>query len=223
MLASIGIIFLECRSMDPRQEFLIQMYKQLMADINRHIMVVWQSVGVLVSSFAVFALVENKILSLDIAASLIVLLCGWLYAHLLDAGYWYNRNLAMIANIERQFLNVNDLRNIHYYFGSHRPNNKMITHLTIQAALGIGLSILVLLLHFLNRVAPGLTAPIAHLELQRTLPYVFVVIVTIYVSLVKKQRDASYQEFLKNSPGIAIDTQGIEFGKGHGHRAGEGS
>jgi hypothetical protein len=150
--------------MDPRQEFLVEMYKQLMADINRHIMVVWQSVGVLLGAFAVFASVEKKVLSPDIATSLIVLLCGWLYAHLLDASYWYNRNLAMIANIERQFLNASDLRNIHYYFGSHRSNNKMIIHLWIQTALGIGLYVLVLLFHFLNRVASGLKEPIANLE-----------------------------------------------------------
>src|SRR3546814_2866580 len=43
-------------------------------------------------------------ISLDVAASLIILLCAWLYAHMLDAAYWYNRNLVIIANIERQFL-----------------------------------------------------------------------------------------------------------------------
>jgi hypothetical protein len=161
---SIHINFPERNPMDPRQEFLVEMYKQLMADINRHIMVVWQSVGVLLGAFAVFASVEKKVLSPDIATSLIVLLCGWLYAHLLDASYWYNRNLAMIANIERQFLNASDLRNIHYYFGSHRSNNKMIIHLWIQTALGIGLYVLVLLFHFLNRVASGLKEPIANLE-----------------------------------------------------------
>jgi hypothetical protein len=192
------------------------MYKQLMADINRHIMVVWQSVGVLVGAFAVFALVEKKVLSLDIATSLIVLLCGWLYAHLLDASYWYNRNLAMIANIERQFLNVSDLREIHYYFGSHRPN-KMFTHLRIQADLGIGLSVLVVLIHFFVRVAPGINEPIANLELQRTLPYLTLGAMAFYGYQLKSHRDTSYQEFLKNSPGIPINTTGIEFGKGHGH------
>jgi hypothetical protein len=38
---------------DPHQkrpEFLIEMYKQMLNDINTHILVVWQSVGVLVGS-----------------------------------------------------------------------------------------------------------------------------------------------------------------------------
>lgn len=85
----------------PRRDFLLAMYGQLMNDINRHIVVVWQSVGVLFGAFAVFALVEKQIVSLDIATSLIVILCTWVIAHVYDAGYWYNRNLVIIANIER--------------------------------------------------------------------------------------------------------------------------
>ena len=104
-----------------RDEFLLAMYNQLLNDINRHIMVVWQSVGVLVGAFAILALVEKNLISLDLAVAIVVLLCGWLCAHLIDAGYWYNRNLVMIANIERQFLLESDLRDIQSYFGAHRP------------------------------------------------------------------------------------------------------
>ena len=118
-----------CRMTDRRDQFLIEMYKQMMNDINRHILVVWQSIATLVAAFAVFALVEKKVITLDIATSIIVLLCAWLCVHLLDASYWYNRNLAIIANIERQFLMTSDLRDIHHYFGSHRPGNRMIKHL----------------------------------------------------------------------------------------------
>ena len=53
-------------------------------------------------------------------------------ANLIDSSYWYNRNLVIIANIERQFLELKDLKEIHYYFGAHRPKNKMITHLKVQ-------------------------------------------------------------------------------------------
>ena len=60
----------------PRRDFLLAMYGQLMNDINRHIIVVWQSVGVMFGAFAIFALVEKKVLSLEIAASLIFLLCA---------------------------------------------------------------------------------------------------------------------------------------------------
>ena len=97
-----------------RSDFLIAMYNQMMNDINRHIIVVWQDVGVLLGAFAVFALVEKQILSLDIATALIILLCIWMLAHVYDASYWYNRNLVIIANIERQFLRDSDLKEIHF-------------------------------------------------------------------------------------------------------------
>ena len=121
-----------------REKFLLHMYDQMLNDINRHIIVVWQSISVLVGAFAIFALAEKQVISVDVASALLILIAGWSLAHHLDASYWYNRNLAIIANIEKQFLSSGDLSEIHYYFGSHRPNNKMITHLRIQLALEDG-------------------------------------------------------------------------------------
>src|SRR5436190_17814795 len=115
-----------------RNEFLMKMYDQMFADINRNVLVVWQTVGVLVGAFAVFALVEKAILSLDFATTFVVLISGWSVAHLYEATYWYNRNLAIIANIERQFLTARDLKDIHYYFGEHRKVNKMLDQFKIQ-------------------------------------------------------------------------------------------
>src|SRR6185437_4233648 len=138
----------------PRRDFLLAMYGQLMNDINRHIVVVWQSVGVLFGAFAIFALVEKKTISLDIATSLILMLCAWLIAHVYDAGYWYNRNLVIIANIERQFLRQSDLREIHYYFGRHRKTGSLITHLEIQICLAVGVGLLLLVTHLFTVVIP---------------------------------------------------------------------
>lgn len=199
-----------------REEFLIEVYRQMMSDINRHIMVVWQSVGVLVGAFAIFALVEKQVVSADIACSIIVLLCGWLWAHLIDAGYWYNRNLAIISNIERQFLNQSDLKEIHYYFGSHRKNNKMITHLRIQLALGLGLGMLVMIYHFTGRVIPGMSSG-ASFDVQRTIPYIFATAVLIYCLRLGRARNLAYAEFINNSPGIAVVTAGVSYGVGHGN------
>jgi hypothetical protein len=204
-----------------RDEFLIEVYRQMMNDINRHIMVVWQSVGVLVGAFAIFALVEKQVVSADIACSIVLLLCGWLWAHLVDAGYWYNRNLAIISNIERQFLVKDDLKNIHYYFGSHRENNKMITHLRIQLALGLGLSVLVVIYHFTSRVLPGMT-PGAIFDPQRAFPYIVAAAVAIYCLKLSRARNSAYKEFIDNSPGVPVSTDGIRYGAGHGHHGKQG-
>jgi hypothetical protein len=192
------------------------MYNQMFNDINTHIIVVWQSISVLIGAFAVLALVEKKVITLDIGASVILLLCGWVLANLLDSAYWYNRNLVMIANIERQFLVPTDAHDIHYYFTAHRPNNKMITYLRIQTALGVGIGILMVLFHFITRVWPGLGLPFKYFDVQRTFPYLVVAVVAVYVYRIRKHRDRSYAEFLANSPGVQVSAENIRYGEGHG-------
>lgn len=202
---------------DPRTTLLLKMYDQMFNDIDRHILVVWQSVGTLVGAFAIMALTWKGVLSLDVSSSLILAICGWLFAHTLDAAYWYNRNLVIIANIERQFLNRSDLKEIHYYWGKHRPKNKMITHLRIQFFLGIGIALIIGIHHFSVRVSPGFSAPFENFQLERSLPYIVALVATILVWKLRRMRQDSYEEFLKNSPGRDIDTLGTEYGVGHGH------
>ena len=201
-----------------RQELLLRMYDQLFNDINRHIVVIWQSISVLVGAFAIFALVEKKIVSIDSACSIIILLAAWLLSHLYDSAYWYNRNLTMIANIERQFLLKEDLKNIHYYFGKHRPVNSMLTHLKIQFALGVGLGGIVLLYHFVTRVVPGLGLSLKNIDLVRGLPYLILLCSIFFLRWIRDNRRKSYREFLDNSPGIDIETEGINYGVGHGRK-----
>src|SRR5262245_49475905 len=104
---------------DRRDQFLMIMYGKMWDNINRHLTVVWQSSTVLAGAIAVFALVEKGALSLDIAGSLLLLVAGWMILHAYDANGWYNRNLAIIANIERQFLVASDARDIHFFFRQH--------------------------------------------------------------------------------------------------------
>jgi len=198
-----------------RKEFLIHMYDQMFNDINRHILVVWQSVGVAIGAFALIGLAERAILPLDVAVGLISLIGLWLLAHLEDASYWYNRNLAIIANIERQFLKKADLKNIHYYFGKHRRKNVMLTHLKIQYLFGIGIIFLVLLYHFLTRMVPGTGAPWVNFEPLRFLPYFIAIVGAILIIRLHGKMKKKYAEFIHNSPGIDVNTEGIAYDVGH--------
>lgn len=202
--------------MTNRKELLLKMYDQMFNDINRHIMVVWQSIGVLIGAFAIFALVEKKVVSLDIASAIVLLLCSWLIAHLYDASYWYNRNLVIIANIERQFLVKKDLKEIHYYFGEHRPDNNMIEHLSIQLFLAFGLAGIVFLYHFSERIYPGLSSTWNLFEPIRAIPYVLLIASSIYLFKLKLKCKVKYNEFIDNSPGIEVDTDNVTYGVGHG-------
>lgn len=200
-----------------RKDFLLQMYNQMFANINRHILVVWQGVAVLVGAVALFALVEKQILGFDLACSFFVLLVGWFAAHVLDASAWFNRNLAIMTNIERDFLGDEDLRLVHYYFGKHRPQNRMISHFGIQIVFALVLAVLVLGTHFVNRVLPGFTLPLSHFDWKRVLPYMVLLLTVLYLLTFWRKTKQDYAELLENSPGRSVDTNSIRYESGHGH------
>jgi hypothetical protein len=198
---------------DQRKEFLIAMYNQLMNDINRHIIVVWQSIAALGAAIAVFGLVKDDFFSLDIAVTIVLIVCIWLLAHVYDASYWYNRNLVIIANIERQFLNADDLTNIHYYFGKHRPKGAMISHLRMQKGLGLAVAALVLVTHFFDVILANFDGG---LILINFLPWTVALAGGVIWNAISKSSTEKYAEFIKNSPGIEIDASHVSYGKGHG-------
>ncbi len=198
-----------------RSDFLQKMYTQMFDDIKVQLQIVWQSVAVVASTFGLFALVEKGAIPLDVAAGVIVLIAIWLIAHVNEASYWYNRNLVIIANIERQFLRADDLHDIQYYFGRHRKAGEMIYHLRIQFLFGLGMVALVLLYHFSDRVAPGIREPLGNFEVKRSIPYCVALMGAVLIFRQMQAHKVKYREFLGNSPGISVEAQGIHYGKGH--------
>ena len=86
-------------------------------------------------------------------------------------------------------------------------------------ALGIGLTVIVLAWHLNDRVLPTIGQPISQLSLSRSTPYLVLLASICFLYWLKKQRKKSYQEFISNSPGIKVDTNGINYGVGHGHKS----
>lgn len=201
-----------------RPEFLLQMYRELHEDITRHIMVVWQPIAVVFGSLALVFVESKTSIAIDYTTALAVVLVGWLLGTLYDSSYWYNRNLAMVTNLERLFLRREDLRHVHYYFGKHRKTGSMMSHLRIQWYMGILLGLVALSRHALTTMIPilGSAGESESLEIAQALvPYV-VAIVTIWkVVNIRNNRNASYREFLSNSPGVPVDTKDIVYGVGH--------
>jgi hypothetical protein len=199
-----------------RKEFLLKMYSELCNEINRSIQLGWRAVGVFVGAFALFALVEKEIITRDIATSLMILLATWATAHIFNTNYWYNRNLAIIANIEKQFLINSDLKHIQYYFGKHRESKSILQDVKIQLALNIGIVSLIILYHFITRVYPGILQPSLYtFDIAGVLPYIFLGLSVFYIITTQKKLVSKFEEFKKNSPGISIDTTDIEYGVGH--------
>lgn len=204
--------------MDKRDEFLIKVYEQMFNDIDRHHKILWQIIGVLIGSFAFIALAEKGLIPIDIAISVVILLSLWVMAHVYDSNYWYNRNLVIISNIERQFLKRTDLKDIHYYFGEHRAKNAIQTSLKIQLYLAWGIISVFISYHFFTRVLPGfdLSFEQSQIDWIRFIPYLTLIIFYfIFVNWIKNKREKNYLEFIENSPGIEIDTTDISYGGGH--------
>jgi len=88
---------------DRRDQFLIEMYRQVSGHLNRHILVTWQSIGVVAGALAVFVLGDKLDLKtdarFDFVIGVVILLCAWSCAHITDASNWFDRNLHIITNI----------------------------------------------------------------------------------------------------------------------------
>jgi len=200
---------------DHRHELLLKMYDQMFNDINRHILTVWQTIGTIAGAVALLGLVEKRVVSMDMAVALIIIVCAWSMSHAYDSAYWYNRNLIIIANIERQFLKSSDLHDIHYYFGAHRDKNKMLTHLSIQWYFAAAVGGIAVLYHFLEQVVPGFRAPLSQFQPPRVLPYVAAAAAIYGLRRLRDYRNGSYAEMLREAPGINIDNSGVTYGVGH--------
>lgn len=185
---------------DYRKQFLIKYYSELWGSINRNIVTMWQSISIVIAAFAILGLVEKQIIELSVAVSLMVLLILWFAAHLIDASYWFNRNLVIIENVERQFLTKKDLKDIQFYFGNHRPGNRIIRYFVIQLGLGFGLLFITLSFHILKTFFPSAyfvwpTNPLDYL------PYLILFVGLILLGWHIRSRNSAYDEILRKSPG----------------------
>lgn len=188
---------------DKRSEFLLETYRQTSTHLGRHISGVWQCVGVVGAALIVFAQDKDKPLN-DYACALVVLLCGWLAATTLDAGNWFNRNLAIITNVERLFLTSTDLNIVHPFFGAHRPPGRLAKHFHIQLLLSGAVCLLVLIYHFLERVLPGFSLPWSNFQFSRALPYLLAPIVVVALIRLQRHYRRKDEEFQKAAPGISL-------------------
>lgn len=181
------------------KEFLISMYGQMFNNINRHILIIWQTLGVVVGAFALLGLTKSSLLPLDFSVSLIVLLCGWLFSHCEDASAWYNRNHAIICEIENQFLTNGELGRIKNLFGNPRQDNKMVRHFRLQKMLGLGIMITVIMYHLTVELVPALKVGITTTSIPNWLPYLALVFSLYYPATIKKSADTKYQKLIANN------------------------
>jgi hypothetical protein len=184
-----------------RGEFLLEMYRQTSVHLGRHVSGVWQCVGVVGGALAVFALDKDKPLN-DYACALVVMLCGWLIATTMDASNWFNRNITIISNIERLFLQADDAKVVHPFFLGHRRAGKHAEHFRIQIWLGVAVAALVLMYHFGARVWDGLSSPMSSFQPSRALPYALALVVGAACVVLLRNYKRKDEELQAKSPGL---------------------
>jgi len=185
-----------------RKEFLLSMYNQMWININRHILITWQPIALIITVIGLFALARNGIIEYSIIISIIMLICGWYIAHILDSSLWYNRNIVIISNIERQFLIDSDVKEIHCYFKKPHKDRKMINHFIIQAMLGIGIigiSFILYISELINNIQ--MVTKNSFNSFVNVLPFIVLIILAIILGWFYLNTNKKYIEFIKRSPG----------------------
>lgn len=190
---------------EARTSMLLAMYSEMWANINRHITLVWQSVGIVVGTLAVVAFVGQKVLSIDVAVSVIVALAAWELAHVIDASGWYNRNLYIIRNIERSFLTSADSSLVHPLFMGPPRRGAMVEHLRIQFALGVIFELAALAYHFTVRLWPDFPQGKATLKLVTLVPYAFAVSYGCCLIVFSRHIRRQYDRLTTQAPGSNLN------------------
>ena len=178
-----------------RTDFLIEYYKVLWTNINRHIQGMWQTVTTLGGSVALLALTGQGIISISFSATLIVGLSTWYAATAYDSALWFSRNQVIATNIERLFLNQDDKRQVQPYFTEHR-RNPIISHFKIALWLSRGIVAAVLLYHWIEVVHPylGMEAP---LSIEKVIPHIALLIYVIVEKVNHHSIKDSYEELVQ--------------------------
>jgi hypothetical protein len=191
-------------SMDaPRTEFLLEMYRQTSNHLNRHVVLLWQSVALLGGAYAAFAFQEKNVISIHHATAIALLLCGWFCANVYDAYAWFDRNLVIITNIERLFLDKQDLLDVHPFFLKHRDAAKLVQHFRIQLFLGVMIAFIVSVVHFYKQVLPSFKIPNGVFDLELALPYGILLISLGYCARIRHEVIKKANQLRASSPGVA--------------------
>jgi len=186
---------------DARQQFLLSMYDQMWNNMNRHINLIWQPITVIFTVIASIFVAESQNLNMSIIFVIIFfgfLVIGWFLAHVYDSSHWYNRNLVIATNIEKQFLRDSDTKEILYFFKDpHIKSDSIITHFKIQLNLGIGLGI-VLAIYYLVKIFQN---NLGFCNFLIYLPLIGLIISGIYVYQLRQNRINALADLISKSPG----------------------
>jgi len=191
----------EASKLSRRDVFLLEMYKQCSAHLGRHVTAMWQCFAVL-AAFAATLRLDVRDESFDYAIALSLLLCFWLIASNLDASAWFNRNITIITNIERLFLETADANLVHPFFTRPAKADRIINHFLVQIYFSIAAIFILISIHFLNRILIRGCINLRELSFSATIPYVVSFIAIYLLNAMHRKSIRQQEEVNKSCPGI---------------------
>lgn len=185
-----------------RADFLIKMYETYNAEIARHFGLAWQAVSVFLASIVAVVAAINKIAGIPayVVICLYLFLVTWAVEVVIDAAFWYNRNLVVVANIERQFMKPSDAKDIHWYFLKHRPFNKPITFMRSLLLFLVSIALAVLIFYFALPEINGQKD--FFFNVSSYIPLLVALGLGLVIRNFAIDKNKEYLTFLANAPGI---------------------
>lgn len=188
------------RSRESEEKFLIHVYDQMFATINRIHNNIWEMVVALGGGIGVLKLYldygYNSIFEFGVLGYVITL--SWFLTRLIDFCYWYNRNLFIIQNIENKFLgpSAEDI------YAGFRPQNLKKTfeiRTTISTQICFLITIQFSVLIFYLYCNPAIQCIRLHVEV---VPVIFVFALLLIISFIPAAyvfylRDKKYKNKIK--------------------------
>lgn len=193
-----------------RKEFLKSSCDLLNKSVYDHYKFSWELAILFISSLAIFIKHgDGDVIVIDFITTICLSIAMWAIANIYESNFWYRRNYAISANIERQFLYQEDEKEIHHYFKKHSNKYSVIDSLKINLVIVIFISVILLIYHFVYRILPYCTDSNGVQNctcFTIFLPYLSIAV--LYCCLVqptKVKRENDYDNFIEKSPGINFD------------------
>lgn len=199
-MATRAVALEEAAYLTPRQVFLLEMYKQCSAHLNRHVSSVWQCLAVIAGAAATVGFDATKD-GFDYVVAMALFACAWFAASSLDSNAWFNRNMTIISNIERCFLSKDDAKIVHPFFLDTHRHDRLITHFRIQLLLAASIASVLLTFHAFQRQLMDCTWTG---ELSRLLPLAVATLSLIYLFRLRTRLTAGQLATNLRSPGTDL-------------------
>jgi len=94
---------------EEKKIFLIEMYKHSWENVTRSERNLWQMISVYIAIITgVFVVLANVYLGMWIATMILLTFSFWTFCMILSSHLWVCRNMGLISNIEKEFLQKSD-------------------------------------------------------------------------------------------------------------------